>query len=48
MLACFLAIFINQSFPVFSLAKGKIDTSLEKKIMKLAQSLCVELCMEPP
>lgn len=30
-LACLLAIFINQSFPVFSLAKGKIDTSLEKK-----------------
>lgn len=30
-IAFFLAIFINQSFPVFSLPKEKIDASLGKK-----------------
>lgn len=47
-LTCLFAIFINQSFPVFSLPKEKIDASLEKNIMNLAQSLCIELCMESP
>lgn len=31
-LACLLAIVINQSFPVFSLPKEMIDASLEKKL----------------